>query len=267
MMLSLSAPFLLLATALPASSDDARGNRIEPLPQLAEDGQTACAGAWCVSITPSDDGAPSLRVADSGGGAAGAKSAELPALAEAGGFGGVSRSVWPMRVVLGAGPDAAYLAGVLDEERTMYSGGGAHRVQLTLYRFAAGQPARAVLSVPWQAGAMIRACFSERDMRQRAGACHDEYAFVATLAVVPGAVVPGGSAGAPVLRYATRATSYPGKVSRSADSLAAKPLRRRDLVTAVDADCSFTRDFRLDPASGTWRPDSPLPDCDDFTGL
>ena len=47
---------------------------------------------------------------------------------------------------------------------------------LTLYAAAPGvaEPPP-LLTVPNGGSVMIRACFGERDMRQRAGACHDLY--------------------------------------------------------------------------------------------
>ena len=108
-----------------------------------------------------------------------------------------------------------------------------------------GQPPVEVLSVPQSGHASIRACFSERDMKQRADACHDEYTFDATL------TLSGTSAaGMPVLRYRSKATSLPGRVSRSKDSLGAQPLRQRDLVTVTDPQCSYQRLYRF---SAGWR--------------
>lgn len=94
--------------------------------------------------------------------------------------------------------------------------------------------------MPQSGHASIRACFSERDMKQRADACHDEYTFDATL------TLSGTSAaGMPVLRYRSKATSLPGRVSRSKDSLGAQPLRQRDLVTVTDPQCSYQRLYRF----------------------
>ncbi len=59
--------------------------------------------------------------------------------------------------------------------------------------------------------------FSEQDMKQRAGACHDEYGFSARLGLDPVAE------GMPVLRYQTVATRFPAGVSRFEDSLAQGP--------------------------------------------
>ena len=72
--------------------------------------------------------------------------------------------------------DGGFLAGVQVETSSMYSGGGGQATELRLYRLDAGGDAGAapVLAVPIRSELMIRACFSEEDMTQRAGACHDE---------------------------------------------------------------------------------------------
>lgn len=156
--------------------------------------------------------------------------------------------------------DGGVLAGVETAVRAMYSGGGASSSTLHLIAFLPGQPPLRVLSVPYNASVLIRACFSERDMKQRAGACHDEYSFAASL-LTSGTSV----AGLPVLRYRSKATSFPGRVSRSQDSLAGRPLRQRDIVTVTDPRCSYQRQYRFDPQARSYLPDKPLPDCSDYT--
>src|SRR3546814_20543862 len=61
-----------------------------------------------------------------------------------------------------------------------------------------------VLVVPWEASLMIRACFSEEDMKDRLEACHDEYDFGATFAV---ASIGGGAF--PTLSHHVVATAFP----------------------------------------------------------
>ncbi len=114
-----------------------------------------------------------------------------------------------------------------------------------------------VLTVPWLGSAMIRACFSEQDIKQRAGACHDEYGFSAKLGLETAAE------GMPVLRYQTVATRFPAGVSRFEDSLAKGPLKKKDLRTEQDTACSYTRLFRF--AEGMFHPDQALPDCAGYT--
>lgn len=147
------------------------------------------------------------------------------------------------------------------ESRSIYSGGGGQATELRLYRLDADGEAGAalVLTVPIQGSLMIRACFSEEDMTQRAGACHDEYSFAATLTASDAADAM------PVLTYETTATAYPRGASRSEDSLEKPPLKPADLVTARDPKCSFTRQFTFNAKAGEYQPDSPLPDCSDYT--
>jgi hypothetical protein len=94
-------------------------------------------------------------------------------------------------------------------------------------------------------------------VKQRAGACHDEYGFSAKLALDTAAE------GMPVLRYQTVATRFPAGVSRFEDSLAKGPLKKKDLRTEQDPACSYTRLFRF--AEGMFHPDQALPDCAGYT--
>jgi hypothetical protein len=157
--------------------------------------------------------------------------------------------------------DGGFLAGVERGSSSMYSGGGGQASELRLYRLdAAGDAGFApVLIVPIRGSLMIRACFSEADMKQRAGACHDEYSFDATLTPT------GGADGWPVLDYETVATAFPRGVSRSEDSLEKAPLTKADLVAERDEKCSYRRRFVFDAATGVYLPDRPLPDCSDYT--
>ena len=82
---------------------------------------------------------------------------------------------------------------------------------------------------------MIRACFGERDMRTRAGACHDLYEFSGAL-TLDAATRPGG----PRFRLATRARTFPGRIGREDDN-SAKRLTKRELVWARDPVCSYAR--------------------------
>lgn len=211
--------------------------------------------SWCLTLVEGEE-APGIRVDDG----TPEKVIPLPKLRTEGGFDHAFYSVWPFRIP--AGGNGAYLIGVVHEERTMYSGGGAHASTLTLFQVFAAREFAQVMSVPWDSGSMIRACFGEKDFRDRRGACHDEYDYTATL-------TSSGvdAAGYPVLAYRARATSFPGNVSRSADSLAKGRLRKKDIVRIENDDCTFTRTFRYDATTGEYAPDSPLPECEDYTGL
>lgn len=167
-----------------------------------------------------------------------------------------SLQLWPKLIRFEGG----ILAGVETQVNTMYSGGGASSTTLHLIAFLPGQAPFEVLSVPQRANVMIRACFSERDMKQRAGACYDKYSFDASLALTG-----ASAAGMPVLRYRSKATSFPGSVSRSKDSLAGRPLRKRNIVTVTNPQCSYQRLYRLALETRGYVPDTPPPDCSDFT--
>ena len=210
-------------------------------------------GGWCVALVGGEqDGEPVvrpvLRRAD-----------DATAIAKPENSAVESFQPWTHLIRLSNG---GALAGVQVETRSMYSGGGGQATELRLYRLDARGDAAStpVLSVPIQGSLMIRACFSEEDMTQRAGACHDEYGFEAVLTVEAEA-----SEALPVLTYATTATAYPRGASRSEDSLEKPPLKPADLITVRDPKCSFTRRFTFDAAAGEYRPDRKMPDCSDYT--
>jgi hypothetical protein len=194
------------------------------------------------------------------------------ALGDADDYGGPTFALWPRMVRLDASAravaapgqalESAVLIGVETHVSTGYSGGGASATDLQLLlvtRSAEGVRMREVLGVATDGSSLIRACFSERDMKQRAGACHDEYSFFGTLTLEPQSV------GMPQFGYQTKATSFPGPVSRSEDSLQNPRLRKKDLVTVVDDACTYQRTWMFDPATGQYQPDAPLPTCDDYT--
>lgn len=161
------------------------------------------------------------------------------------------------------------MIGVVTGLHAMYSGGGAHAERLSLIQVSmeyGSTMIREVLSVPLNGSALIRACFSEADQEHRAGACHDEYNFAATLTLreikTRHAATPGAL---PQFDYVTAATSFPGPVSRDKDSLANPPLTEKDLVHAVNDECSYRRVVRFNPATERYEFDSPAPDCSAFT--
>ena len=135
-------------------------------------------GAWCVGLAQGvQDGEPVVRPVLRRGDAS---LAAPPADSEVESF-----QPWTGLIRLG---DGGALAGVQVETRSMYSGGGGQATELRLYRLDARGDAAStpVLSLPIQGSLMIRACFSEEDMTQRAGACHDEYGFEGVLTVEAG---------------------------------------------------------------------------------
>lgn len=242
---------LLLSIALQTAPVAGVAEGFETL-SLADDGACTADGAWCVGLVQETrEGevvvAPVVRAA--GDAAAGAE-------IEAGEV--ETYQPWTGLVRLA---DGGFLAGVEAGASSMYSGGGGQASELRLYRLdAAGEAGDApVLTVPIRGSLMIRACFSEADMKQRAGACHDEYGFDATLKTA------GGSDALPMLDYETVATAFPRGASRSEDSLEDAPLTQADLVAERDPKCSYQRRFVFDAAVGVYQPDRPLPDCSDYT--
>ena len=242
---------ILLLAAIAMLQSPPSGDGIESL-TLADDRACTADGPLCVGLTQQTrDGelvvTPVIRAPDGLPAAPNEASREIE-----------NYKPWNGLIRLA---DGGFLAGVERESRSMYSGGGGQATELRLYRLDADGEAGAapVLTVAIQGSLMIRACFSEEDMTRRAGACHDEYSFAATLSA-------SDAAGAmPVLTYETTATAYPRGASRSEDSLEKPPLKPADLVAARDPKCSVTRRFTFDAKAGEYRPDSPLPDCSDYT--
>jgi hypothetical protein len=173
--------------------------------------------------------------------------------------GDVTATIWPHMVAVGGSAREMY--GVEWSRSQGYSGGGSSATTLSLGIFDAKSPDMVqIASVPGGFSAMIRACFSERDMKKRAGACHDEYDMKVSLTLDPS--VPRGI---PRFVYTTRAKTYPGRVSRSEDSLTKRPLTKRDLVWAVDRVCSYRRMLAFDSRTGGYAFDAPPPECADYT--
>ena len=235
---------LLLIAAVQVVPSD----RLQPL-TLADDRACTADGAWCVGLVQDEE--PVVRPIVRAAGA-------LPLGLEASDDAVETFQPWTRLARL---PDGGFLAGVEVGLSSMYSGGGGQATELRLYRLDANGDAgeAPVLAVPIRGSLTIRACFSEEDMKQRAGACHDEYGFDATLTAA------GEAGDMPVFDYVTTATAYPRGVSRSEDSLEKPPLKPADLVTVRDPKCSYSRRFTFDASAGEYRPDSTLPDCSDYT--
>lgn len=278
----LAIPLLALAqSAILPQQRDAAGNVMEPLGQVLIASETGPSGLydctrdsnWCVRVQPvaEEGGRPTLlEVLEKGPGQGKPHtyhvSIDVPQESEL--------SLWPwiVRLAPGVGSDETVtdpqqrtrqnvLVGGIVTFSTMYSGGGADASTLQLARVRHLQDDIQVdddvLTVPWLGNAMIRACFSEQDSKQRAGACHDEYSFSAKLALDP------AGQGMPVLRYQTVATRFPAGVSRFEDSLAKGPLKKKDLRTEQDPACTYTRLFHF--REGMFHPDQALPDCAGYT--
>lgn len=228
-----STPPQLEAPALPQS--DGAGNRLEALIQL---GTRWCNedSSWCVEGTA--EGVPTRVVS-------GPNSAALP--------GGEDEALWPYVIRVGN----SALVGVLTRQSQMYSGGGGEAKQLALYEVT-GSSARAAGTMPYSGDVMIRACFTEANEEQRAGACQDQYSFVSRL-TLDDAV----TSGPPRLVLETQAGTYPGRLSRSEDSTEGPDLTAADLVWWIDEGCSFRRVYARD-ANGAYIANEALPTCEDY---
>ncbi len=182
---------------------------------------------------------------------------------------GEGLELWPNLVAVPKGGEAGsvdrseYLVGVITEQRTMYSGGGGSGGRLHLLRLARTPTNIAlgseVLNVEWDSSLMIRACFSEKDMKDRLGACHDEYSFKGILA---GAPDDGGEL--PSLTYRSFATAYP-QTSRRTEDNSGQKLKKSDLAQWSDPECSYTRTLRYNPATARYEMDRAAPDCSVYT--
>jgi len=156
--------------------------------------------------------------------------------------------------------DGSVLVGVGVRRTQMYSGGNAEVIFQRLMLVRWGQEPSTVMEAPYSSDISIRACFSEKDMKHRLDACADQYALTSTLK--PAAGTHGGM---PDLTLAVKATNYPRGVSRNSDSLAMPALTKADLVEETDTACTYSRRYAFDTATRTYRPDAPLPACEDFT--
>lgn len=156
--------------------------------------------------------------------------------------------------------DGGLLVAIGVRRSQMYSGGDAEVVFQRLMLVRSGKPAVEVLEAPYSSDISIRACFSEKDMKQRLDACADQYTLKGDITVQTGQYD-----GLPNLVLDVKATRFPRGVSRDADSLALPPLRRSDLVEETDPACTYRRTFVFDTRAEAYTPDSPLPACEDFT--
>lgn len=218
---------------------DQAGNRMEALTQ---NGERWCSGDGVLCVAQSDTGLAVTRGAESVG------TITINDVAE-----GDTWAVWPQVVRA----EQSMLVGVTRTTHQMYSGGGGEATQLVLYALS-GSAANEVVRMPLSASSMVRACFDEGDERQRAGACHDQYALVTRISLDEGV-----SEGAPHILLETAAGSFPGRVTRGADSLEAPQLTQADLVWAQDPTCSYRRTYARG-ADGLYAPDQSLPACADY---
>lgn len=224
-----------------------------------EEGKGGCLPdrSLCLEVPPTEEASGAGAVLRVSSPDAPSVSLTLPEFAEV-----QSVELWPRLIRARDNPDR-YLVGILTGQTSMYSGGGGSASQLHLIELdgapAAPRLGGEALVVPWTGSVLIRACFSEKDMKDRLEACHDDYEFGAAFAVAP-----GSAAVFPTLSYRAVATAFPRTSRRSEDNSATR-LKSADLVRARDPACTYDRVLRYDPAESRYEPDRPLPDCSDYT--
>ncbi|MEE4451556.1 hypothetical protein [Novosphingobium resinovorum] len=247
-------PILMMAAAL-AASQATTGQSFEPLTQAGKDAPLCTAeGGLCVSGTRegafavTQDGKPV---------------AQWTAKKEQD-----DDRFLPLPSVLRLRDGSGVLIGVGVRRSQMYSGGNAEVIlqRLMLVRWGQNQEREpvTVMEAPYSSDISIRACFDEKDRKQRRDACADQYALTSTLKPAPDthAKTHGGM---PDLMLVVKATNFPRGVSRNADSLAMPALTSADLVEETDTACTYSRRYTFDAVARTYRPDAPLPPCEDFT--
>ena len=157
------------------------------------------------------------------------------------------------------------LFGIVTTQLESYSGGGAYAETLQWLRAetdASGHLAITPMDdpVPFGGYAMIRACFSELDMKLRRGICHDEYTLDVTLTLKPALVHD-----LPAFLYKSKATVTPGFASRATDNsdpARLRALKAADFKTRTDMRCTFTQPLQADARRARYRLD--VPDCSDY---
>lgn len=219
---------------------DGAGNRMEALTQAGDRWCTGD-GAWCASLLAEAIVGVRNHHVNTTFSAAPINEGDRLAL-------------WPNVIRVG---DNSALVGVTTTDEEMYSGGSGRASHLTLYEVS-GVAAHEAITMPLGGAADIRACFDEGDEHQRAGACQDLYQFVTRVGLDESV-----TNGAPRIVLETAAGSYPGRVTRHADSLEAPALEPSELVWAHDETCSYRRVFNRG-ADGLYAPDQPLPACSDY---
>ena len=157
------------------------------------------------------------------------------------------------------------LFGIVTTRSEGYSGGGAYAETLQLLRAetdASGALAIMPMDdpVPLAASVMIRACFSEQDMKLRRNICHDEYDLTVTLKLRPKLVHD-----LPAFTYESKASVTPGFAARDSDNSDAgrlKAMKAADFKTRSDTRCSFTRPLEVDARRARYVFDAP--DCSNY---
>lgn len=244
-----------------------------PLRQPQGDGFLCSAGFGdCVRIVREENGSMALAVFDMDAAATDIDMIALPAQLSAGSDPTDDRQqvrLWDRAVQLANSEYASsgartYLIGVIRSTAISFSGGGAGADRLHLFRLTiadgAAELGSEILSIPWTADTLVRACFSEEDRARRREECHDRYRYSAALALTP-----ERNGLLPSLSYMTVATAFPRTSRRSEDNSAAPPLTAADLVEWRDSECSYARTLAYNPATERYEMDRPAPDCSSYT--
>jgi len=154
-----------------------------------------------------------------------------------------------------------YLISTLEHNSTMYSGGGASVDTLHLFKLsktgASWKLSGELLNIPYRGSKMIRACFSEQDMKDRHGVCHDEYDYSAVITINK-----GSNGEFPNLIYNAIATDYPASSKLDKDN--SVKIKKSDLYRKKDMGCTFTRMIRFDNKIKQYKLDKPIPNCYDY---
>lgn len=247
---------LVLAAAVPAPTDGDGA-----VVALVKDGDRHCVPdrSLCLEIPVTEDGAGAAELRVTSPASDAPTSIALPGFDDAG-----AQELWPNLIAAKGGDGAPrFLVDILGRQNAMYSGGGGSAARLHLFELGSAPGSTGlgeeVLNIVWDGSLMIRACFSEQDMKDRLEACHDEYDFAATLTAAP---ADGGWW--PALTYRAAATTFPRTSRRSEDNSAVR-LKRADLVRAPDPRCSYDRVLHYNPATSRYEMDRPAPDCSDYT--
>ena len=158
------------------------------------------------------------------------------------------------------GPD--YIIGVVASVSETYSGGCAGSSVLYLYDLQGVgtkyPTAREILAVPFDGEKTIRACFSEKDVKNRKGACHDIYEFMGRITLAPTTHDTW-----PVLNYSAKATAYPRGVNVDTDN-SARIMTSADLVSETDTDCTYSRTAHYNPLTARYEFAEASPDCREY---
>lgn len=247
----------LLGVATPASADAFMDRFVATSPRQIH--QCTADGAWCIKTSKSW-----LTVLARSPNGTLVERARLPMTNDEERMTESKPWMSLVRARLGANSERV-LIGVEERRSEAYSGGGGSLTELHLYAVGAGgkdSSATPQLSIPLTSSFMVRACFSPEDEKARRGACHDEYTFAGELELAR-----TRRSGEVSVAFRGRAESYPGRRSRMDDSSQQPPLRKSDLVWALDAECSFQRYIRWNMSTGTVSWSRPLPSCENYLQL